>query len=112
MCKHIVVHGHEHFLYKDFEDMQILRFLLNPRKHSLFFPILELLVPCGETPFSTKISKEGSNLQLMGNAFPIIAYEVHSYKAKTYNVKVNGTNFNFYIDINSCKQENLLAVRL
>lgn len=111
MCKHIVVHDQKHFLYKDFEEMLILRFLLNPRKHSLFFPKLELLIPCGEIPFSTEIKTENRNLQLMGTAFPIITYEAPSYKSKTYNVKVNGTNFHFYVNINSCKQESLLAVR-
>lgn len=106
----LFIHNCAHILVEDFEKMQVLSFRINPKKHSLYFPELELLIPCGEIDFSRSITKEGKNLVIMGQGFPIIKYDAFP-KARIYRVKVNKDFYDFYTDINSCNQEKLLAVR-
>lgn len=112
MCKYYTIHGEQYFVSKDFEEMHVLRCLLNPRKHHLFFPSIELLIPCGEIPFSPAITTEGKILRLMGQEFKIETSAIPSWRARSYNVKVNTSILSFFTDVNCFKRENLLAVRL
>ncbi len=110
MCQYIEIHGDKHFLYKDLEELKILKFLLNPRKHELFFPALELLIPRGEEPFSPIIIPEKRNLIFMGYNFPYISFESPCPTARIFKVVIENAIFYFHTDRHP-NTEKLLAVR-
>lgn len=113
MAEYFKVCGNTYFLYKDFEEMKVIKFLLNPRKNSLLFPRLGILLPCGEIPFSCKlVMTENRSVIFMGHTFPILAFDTPCPSSRTLRVEIAGSSQLFFRTSRLCKTEDLILVKV
>lgn len=112
MCNQFEIGGVKYFVTRDFEEMLIVNFLLNPEKINIFVKPIGLLVPCGVKKFSPIVTtEEGGILTFLGHRFKYKSFDVPCTGTRVFKVDLFGMGiFNFHTDKGTCL-EKLMAVR-